>query len=798
MMQVNSTQPRQGKNRGLIIGIIAVVVALVAGTVGGYFLFLTHPNALAKIGRKASTVFTLPGQVAPVSKKATDTGALNANMTLNLSIALPLRNQAKLNALLANINDPASPLYHQFLTPAEFRADYAPTSQAVQEVSDYLTQSGLKVTSTSASNQFIDVSSSVANIESAFHVQLHKYTYQGQSYYGPVADPGVSSSLKGLIQNISGLDNFGHWRSGAVLHHTATSSGLTPSDLQKAYDAAGLTSQGLDGTGQSIAFLELSDYQASDIQSYQQQYSLAATTPSRVQVDGGAQVDSGSIEVELDMEVAYAMAPNVNELVYEGPNSNQGMNDIYSQIVNDNKAKIVSISWGLCEAQTGSAELQTLDQIFAQGAAEGITFFSAAGDSGAYDCGDSNLGVDSPADDPNVTGVGGTTLTLNSDGSYAGESAWSCTDAQCSQGTQNGAGGGGGISQQFSQPSFQQGLNPPIPSGGQSQAARFVPDVSADADPQTGYAITCTVSAAQCTGSDVVGGTSGAAPLWAGGAALMSEYLAKQNKQLGNVNAALYTAEKTANAFHDVTSGNNLYYQAAAGYDLATGLGSPDFANLAQALASGNTGTGGNPTPTPTPGGTATPTPTTGVGTPTPTPPTGGSGNGNELLTNNGFENGQDPWAESSSGNYQLIVTSADGGTPHSGQYSALLCGYQDCQDNVAQGFQMPATVNNVTLSYWWEMQSDKSGGCADTFQVQIYSLTANSDGSYSLDQPIATAQSACDQDATGQYQQQTVDLTGKLQGQAGQALAVVFVATTNGSQNTTEVNVDDVSLQAS
>ncbi|HKD77648.1 MAG TPA: protease pro-enzyme activation domain-containing protein, partial [Ktedonobacterales bacterium] len=335
--------------------------------------------------------------------------ALDSSKVLTLSIGLPMRNQAKLRALLANQYDPNSPLYHDFLTPDQFRQDYGPTDQTVSEVESYLTASGLSNPRVSPSHQFIDVQGKVSDVESAFHVQLHKYTYHGKSYYGPAGDPAVSSSLAGLVQNVSGLDNFGVYQPAMQLRPNAQGSGYSASDIQKAYNTSGLS----DGSGQSIAFLELSDYQDSDIQQYQQQNNLPSNTPQRVQVDGGAQLDSGTPEVELDLEIAGAMAPKASQLVYEGPNSGQGINDIYSQIVNDNKAKIVSISWGLCEQQTGGAELQTLSQIFAQGAAEGIAFFAAAGDDGAYDCGDSNLAVDSPADDPNVTGVGGTSLTLN-------------------------------------------------------------------------------------------------------------------------------------------------------------------------------------------------------------------------------------------------------------------------------------------------------------------------------------------------------------------------------------------------
>jgi subtilase family serine protease len=776
-------------------GVIATFAMLAALLAAGCSNPISNVSSITKNFRNTVKSFVLHGNVPQASKSAAakDAGALASSTLLNLSISLPLRNQALLQALLTNQYDPNSPLYHKFLTPGQFQTQFGPLPATVTEVSTFLKLAGLQISGVSTSNQFINVTAPVKTIESAFNIQLHQFTVGKNTYYAPTSDPSVPSTLSGLIQNVSGLDNFSLYHPGAEMNKNANQGGYTLAQLSKAYNATGLTSQGFDGSGQNIAFLELADYNSSDIQNFQQQNNVTGGTFQTVQVDGGSGgLSDGTAEVELDMEVAFGIAPKVNELVYEGPNSNQGINDVYSQIVNDNKAKIVSISWGLCENSTGSAELQTLDQIFAQGAAQGMAFFAAAGDSGAYDCGDGNVQVDSPADDPNVTGVSGTSLTTNSDGSYGSEKAWSC--ASCTQQSQNGTGGGGGISQAFQAPTYQSGLNP---SGTNGQTGRYVPDVSADADPNTGYTIYCTVSAAQCDPSSpniVIGGTSAAAPLWAGGMALMTQSLAKQNKTIGNLNAALYSLKEAG--FHDVTSGDNLLYQAGSGYDLATGLGSPDFATLAQDLANGTTGTGGNPTPTPTPGGNPTPTPTGSNPTPTPTsgnPPA----NGQDLLQNGGFENGQNPWAENSAGGYELIADANGGANVHAGNYAAYLCGYRNCQDELAQAFQVPSGFSNISLSFWWEMQSDKSGDCADQFTATIYSTVDNGDGTVSLGSPLSTAKTICDKDATGNYVHTTVNLTNSLHGQDGKALALVLGMTTNSNSQTSQIFVDDVSMPA-
>ena len=312
----------------------------------------------------------------------------------------------------------------------------------------------------------------------------------------------------------------------------ATPGGFGPKDLSGAYNATPLQNAGILGDNQPVALFELDGYQPTDVKHYFQNYGLATPSISNVLVDGfNGSAGQGAIEVELDMEVVGALAPHAKQSVYEGPNTTQGLNDTYNKIVQDNKAHIVSISWGLCEGFSGSAELQTLDNIFKQGAAQGITFFAAAGDAGAYDCGNS------PASDPYVTGVGGTHLQLNA-GTYASESVWS--NPNDTQRSPNGAGGGGGISSTFPLPTWQTG---PGVQNQYSNGKREVPDVSADADPATGYATYCTVTNAGCpaTGWITIGGTSAAAPLWAGSMALIDQYMKSQGKAaVGSANPVLY------------------------------------------------------------------------------------------------------------------------------------------------------------------------------------------------------------------------------------------------------------------
>src|SRR5436190_7115997 len=582
----------------------------------------------------------IQGQTVPLISHAQLLGAANGQQQLNLSIGLQPRNQQELDNLLRQMYDPSSSLYHHFLTPQEFADEFGPTPDQQQQVANYLRGQGLHVTSISPNGLLIDANATVAQAESTFQVSINNYQLGTHTFYANTSAPIVPSSLSSLIASIGGLDNSVkyhplvqrmHYKGprggkpglGKRSSHAQPNaqSGFKPADLVAAYDSGPLQRAGVLGNNQTVAVFELDGYQSSDVTQYLQTYNLGSPSISNVLVDGfNGSAGPGAIEVELDIEVVAAMAPKASQIVYEGPNTTQGVNDTYNKIVTDNKAQVTTISWGECESASGAAELQTLDTIFKQGASQGIAMFAASGDSGAYDCNDSNLAVDSPAGDPYITGVGGTNLQINN-GAYGSESVWS--NPSDTQRSPQGAGGGGGLSNTFKEPSWQTG---PGVQNQYSNGNREVPDVSADADPATGYAVYCTVAAAGCPSSGwiVVGGTSAAAPFWAGSTAIMNDYLQKQGKsRIGFANPILYgltNSQQQYAPFHDVTGGTNLFYPATTAYDLASGWGSPDIYNIARDIAGG---TGPNPSPTPSPTGTPTPSPTaTSTETPGPSPTT--------------------------------------------------------------------------------------------------------------------------------------------------------------------------------
>ena len=761
---------------------------------------------------KQNSPYVLTNQAVPLVSHAHLVGEASAQQQLNLSIGLQLRNRQELQTLLRGMYNPHSPSYHHFLSPQQFVDEFGPTAEQQQQVIDYLRQQGLNITHISGNRLLIDASATVAQAEAAFRVSIKNYKLGANLFYANANPPTIPGPLASIITSIGGLDNSVHMHplyhlvrpKNSNKPHAGLGGGFAPADLNGAYDANPLLQSGVQGNNQTVAVFELDGYQSSDVTQYFQTYNLGTPSISNVLVDGfGGSAGAGAIEVELDIEVVAAMAPKAAQIVYMGPNTTQGVNDTYNQIVTDKKAQIATISWGECESQSGNAELQTLDNILSQGSAEGIAMYAASGDSGAYDCNDTNLAVDSPASDPNITGVGGTNLQLNN-GAYGSESVWS--NPSDTQRSPQGAGGGGGISSFFKEGSWQTG---PGVQNQYSNGNREVPDVSADADPASGYSVYCTVAAAGCSSSGwiTVGGTSAAAPLWAGSTALINEYLQNQQKsRIGFANPVLYGLENATeqfSPFHDVSSGNNLYYPATSGYDEASGWGSPDIYNIARDVAGGSPNPP-PPTPTPSPSPTATTVPTpsptsttvptpspTSTSTPSPSPtdtitPTAvptQPGPPPSLIQNGDFELGSASWQEYSSGGFELV----DSTNPHSGNYSAYLCGYSNCDDIISQDFAIPAKASSLTVSYWWFGETNHTTHyCKDKFSVQL--LDGNG-------QAIGNIQSACNTDATRSWHQVTFNATSLLSKYAGQTVTLVFSATTSSSWVTSSFFVDDVSV---
>jgi kumamolisin len=503
---------------------------------------------------------------------------LDANMSVPITFVLPLRNPKVLEQLIQQIYNPADQRhYGKYLSPAEFVERFAPTQEDYNKVIAYAKQLGLSVIATHPNRTLLNVSGPTKSIEAAFKLNLNTYQQaNGRKFYAPDNEPQVPVAIASIISGIVGLDNSAVWHAynrrkeiseemlDASSFPSGPGGGLAPGDVKTAYNLNGVSA---NGSGQSIALFELGAYLASDITAYTTYFGLPSANLTNVLVDGG----SGGVidaEVTLDIQLALALAPQSKIYVYEGPNSGQGIIDTYNRIATDNIAKQVSTSWGLGEDEAGSQTLQAENAIFQQMAAQGQTIYAAAGDEGAYDDYPSmTLVVDDPSSQPYMVSVGGTSLTVNANtGVYVSETVWN-------RGLGNGA-GGGGVSGVWPIPSWQKNVSTVY-----STTNRNVPDISLNADQYKGYSIFYN---GQWT---IYGGTSCAAPLWAAFTALINQQRqTAQMSTLGFANPTLYTigttpASQTAD-YHDVTMGNNLYYQAGPGYDNASGWGSFNGANL--------------------------------------------------------------------------------------------------------------------------------------------------------------------------------------------------------------------------
>ncbi|MFI0720643.1 protease pro-enzyme activation domain-containing protein [Streptomyces sp. NPDC021224] len=504
----------------------------------------------------------LSGDVLPgLSSHAVRTGAVAAGDRISVAVSLTPRDSKALDAFVAQVSDPASASYGHYLTKAQFAARFGRSDADVKKVTDYLRAQGLTVGAVHSGNLLIDARGTAAQLQKAFGTTLStwKDSASGRSFYANDAAPSLPGSLGALVSDVSGLNSrnqLHHQAPSAVAPRNGPGGGYTPAQIKGGYNVSGTYT----GSGQQIALLEFDGFQQSNITTYDSHYGLGSSAPTVQKVSGGSgPLGGGQIEVELDIEVLNAIAPAAKVTVFEGPNSDAGEVDTYQAIV-DSGIPVTSISWGLAETERTSSNISAVDAVFAQGAAEGLSFFAASGDSGSDDAGNGGTSVDYPASDPYVTGVGGTTLTVTSANAWSRETAWS--------------GGGGGKSGVFTIPSWQT----PVQKS-QGGGKRQVPDVAALANPSPGVSIYSEGSWGQ------VGGTSAAAPEWAAFAALYNQQAAAAGKaRLGFANPALYKASGTG--FHDVTSGSNGAYSAASGWDFTTGWGSYNAATLATKLLS--------------------------------------------------------------------------------------------------------------------------------------------------------------------------------------------------------------------
>jgi kumamolisin len=515
------------------------------------------------------------GQVRPI-------GVLPTSQTMRLVLVLPLRNQAQLDNLLADLYNPNSPSYHQFLTVEQFTAQFGPTEDDYNAAVTFAEEHGLKVVATSPNRVNLDVEGSVDAINRAFHVTMRTYQHPTENRTFFSADREPSVELPYQLWHIAGLDNYSIPRPAGLSKRPAgsdsksnatTGSGPSASFLGSDMRAAYYGNGSLTGSGQYLGLLEYYGTDLADLTTYFTNAHETNSVPvTLLSTDGTSTscVDkSGCDDTEqtLDMTQAIGMAPGLSGLImYVGSTDSAIFNSMATRTPLNAQ---LSSSW-----TWSPADPSTDNPYFQEFAAQGQNLFQAAGDSGKWTT--SGTGAEIfPADDVYVTTVGGTDLdTSSAAGPWASETAW--------------VDGGGGISpDKYAIPSWQTTAAAGCSSC--SKTYRDAPDVAANAN----FTFYVCADQTTCTANEY-GGTSFAAPMWAGFLALANQQgVANGNKTLGFINPSLYTIGEGSSYdsdFHDITSGSN-GYSATTGYDLATGWGSPQAA-LINALT-GSTVTNG-------------------------------------------------------------------------------------------------------------------------------------------------------------------------------------------------------------
>lgn len=566
----------------------------------------------------------LKGSQHPLALAQYDTGRLPADTRLQgMGIAFNRspQQQADLDALLTAQQNPASPQYHQWLTPEQYAARFGMPQADIDKVETWLQQQGFSIDSVARSTNMIRFSGTVRQVEQAFQTEMHYYNVAGEKHFAPASPLSLPAAMISTVAAVTNLDDFRpramHVRSNSVQPRPGFTSGqsgnvyLAPGDIKVIYDLNPLLSAGTNGTGQSIAIMGQSSVVTGDIEDFQKAAGLTTKDPAMVLVpiSGTPQTFQGDeSESDLDLEWSGAIAPGADIFfVYTGSNPTYGVFDSMQYAVDEKIGDIISISYGTCEPTLSSTEANLLDSVLSQAASQGQSVLAAAGDQGSTSCYVSatttspplstqeELAVSYPASSQFVTGVGGTEISqanaayytqgsaywaaessgndiVTSALSYIPEVAWNDSLVSVSGGSGLSATGGGVSTLYTSKPSWQKGV-PGIPADN----ARDVPDVALLSSPAFLPYLYCTSDQSAWSNGQVAscnsgfrdsssglvtlaGGTSFATPIFAGMIAIINQEKGYSRGQ-GLLNPTLYSQASNsttyAAAFHDITSGNN-------------------------------------------------------------------------------------------------------------------------------------------------------------------------------------------------------------------------------------------------
>lgn len=557
--------PINNARRGMPVlkTVLATVVAttLLFGAATQAASLSTGANRLAVAGMPEAVASGQAVRIAPMAEM----------QSLKFALVLPLRNEAELDVLLKQLQDPHSPNFHRYLSVDEFTQRFSATQSDYAEVIRWANANGLKVIETTPNRHVVNVEGSIAAINRALHVQMgnFKHPTENRTFFAPDREP--TTDLRVPLLAISDLTDYApkinrlrhgsdveHINAVTKVHGSGPGGEYLPSDMRKVYYGSG----SLTGTGQTVGIFSFDGYKAADVTLFYTKTGMTSSVPiQNVLVNaysgacsGGSKCDDG--EQILDIVNVIGMAPGLSKVqFYEGTSAT----NILNKMVSDNTSKVISCSWG-----GGGFSNKTDDAIYKQMAAQGQTFLNATGDDGAYN---SRTWI-APSADANIVDVGGTVLVTSAPGgSWVSETGWPYS-------------GGGFYSKAGeSTPAYQKLAGVLTTANKGSTTYRNDPDVSAEADFDNP-----TVSNGQFqTG---YGGTSFAAPRIAGLLALANQKsVAAGHGTVGFVNTKLYNIALGSGYhgdFHDVTSGNNkpdlgsgAGFNAVANFDLVTGWGSP-------------------------------------------------------------------------------------------------------------------------------------------------------------------------------------------------------------------------------
>ena len=592
---------RAGAPRRRLLPVLAAAVVLSFGAAAGH---AQAPAARAPLALS---------HLSPAVASARLLARTNPARTLSLTLVLPLRDRAGLDAQIQRLYNPHDPLYGHFLTPEEFEARYAPSQADIDAVTAFAEAHGLMVDDAAPGGTLVHVSGPASSVETAFGVHLNDYRgADGRTFFAADREPTVSPLIASRLLSVLGLSSNQHPHTFSrraslspdltpLLTYYNGNQGLDPTDIKDIY---GLTGTTFTGAGQVAGLFETGTFTASDIQTYFSTYgeNIPVTPVSVDGYDTGSAPGGAAGEVTLDIDMFAALAPNLSQIrVYETTDQNTVsfttlLVDTFTAMSNEtaaNRPSVISVSYGDTENNYAASDFQALDQATAKLASQGQTVCVSAGDAGAYTDQTVNTpNASFPATDPYILCVGGTDLTdgqdANSHTTYISETSWSDT-ADTGRGP-IGTGGGGGISSYFPLPNYQKNSFTASVNPQGSATKRNVPDVSLYGDYDTGGYDVYFSDPNNGPGWGGYNGTSASSPLWAAFLADVNQArAAKSQGAIGFSNPSIYTAAESSSystLFHDVADGsNNLYYNAVKGYDNSTGWGSFIGSNLLTALS---------------------------------------------------------------------------------------------------------------------------------------------------------------------------------------------------------------------